>query len=204
MSGSGCMALKTSCESERTVRGLKMTCLLTDISPFLPHSVPTLGISTDYVIEHLLLTLGWHFKFTDQSYPWNSSMRASHWRSNHWVHGWLGKPWVEIWSPSIGRDRCLFHWAWEEVVGFEIAGHGESLESNLRLGVEVAHTVWSVQQPRLPMQTTSISFPFSSWSRTRGQRLLNWVISKERQVKVDDDNKCLREHGSKALEPLVV
>ena len=87
MSGSGCMALKTSCESERTVRGLKMTCLLTDISPFLPHSVLTLGISTDYVIEHLLLTLGWHFKFIDQCYPWNSSMRASHWRPTHWVHG---------------------------------------------------------------------------------------------------------------------
>ena len=35
MSGSGCMALKTSCESERTVRGLKMTCLHTDYLPFL-------------------------------------------------------------------------------------------------------------------------------------------------------------------------
>ena len=155
MSGSGCMALKTSCESERTVRSLKMTRLHTDISPFLPRSVLTLGISTDYVIEHLLLTLGWHFKFIDQNYPWNSSMKASHWRSTHGVHGLLGKSWVESWSPSIGRDHCLFYWAWE-VVGFEIIGHGESLEPNLRLGVGVAHIIWGMQEPRLPMQITSI------------------------------------------------
>ena len=44
----------------------------------------------------------------------------------------------------------------EAVVGFEIMGHGESLESNLRLGVGVAHIVWSMQQPRLPMQITSL------------------------------------------------
>ena len=37
-----------------------------------------------------------------------------------------------------------------------IMGHGESLESNLRHGVEVAHIIWGMQQPRLPMQITSI------------------------------------------------
>ena len=73
----------------------------------------------------------------------------------HWLHGLLGKSWVGSWSPSIGRDCCLFYWA-PEVVGFEIMGHGESLESNLRLGVEVAHIIWGMQQPRLPMQMTSI------------------------------------------------
>ena len=35
-------------------------------------------------------------------------------------------------------------------------GHGESLESNIRLGVEVAHIIWGMQQTRLPMQMTSI------------------------------------------------
>ena len=83
MSGSGCMALKTSCESERTVRGLKKTCLHTGISPFLLCFVLTLAINTGYVIEHLLLSLGWHFKCIDQNYPWNSSMKASQWRSTH-------------------------------------------------------------------------------------------------------------------------
>ena len=35
MSGSTCMALKTSCESERTIRGLKKTCLQQRYLPFL-------------------------------------------------------------------------------------------------------------------------------------------------------------------------
>lgn len=126
--------------------------------PFLPHSVPTLGISTDYVIEHLLLTLGWHFKFIDQCYPlkffYESLTPEIHPPSAWLTRQVLGGKLI----PKHWRDRCLFYWAWEEVVTLEIVGHGESLESNLRLGVEVAHTVWSVQKPRLPIQTTSISF----------------------------------------------
>ena len=35
-------------------------------------------------------------------------------------------------------------------------GHGEFSESNLRLGVEVDHIIWGMQQPRLAMQITSI------------------------------------------------
>ena len=64
----------------------------------------------------------------------------------------------------LGRKLIPKHWkrslfillSPEEVVGFEIMGHGEFLESNLRLGVGVAHIVWSMHQPRLPMQITFI------------------------------------------------
>ena len=205
MSGSGCMAPKTSCESERTVRGLEMTCLHTDISPFLPHSAPTLGISTDDVIEHLLLTLGWHFKFTDQSYPWNSSMRASHWRPTHWVHG--------LTRQVLSRKLIPKHWKRSLFILLSMRRSSWLWDCGPRWIFRVKSQAWCGSCPhcleRAATKTAYTnhiyqSFPFSSWSRTRGQRLLNWVISKERQVKVDDDNKCLREHGSKTLKSLVV
>ena len=82
MSGSGCMALKMSCDSERTIRGLEKTCLHRYL-PFLISFCTDLRNQHRYVIEHLLLTLGWHFNFVDQNYPWNSSTKASQWQSTH-------------------------------------------------------------------------------------------------------------------------
>ena len=155
MSGSGCMALKMSCESERTVRGLKMTRLHTDYLPFLT------SFCTNLTNQHRLC----YRAFTSNS------------RLTLQVR-WLELPLKFLYEsltlqipPSawltrqvLGRKLISKHWkrslfillSPEEVVGFEIMGHGESLGSNLRLSVGVAHIVWSMHQPRLPMQITSI------------------------------------------------
>ena len=156
MSGSGCMALKTSCESERTVRGLKMTCLHTDYLPFLT------SFCTDLTNQQRLcyraftsnsrLTLPVRWSELPLKFLYESLTLEIHPLST-----WLTRQ-------VLGRKLISKHWkrslfillSPEAVVGFEIMGHGESLESNLRLGVGVAHIVWSVQQPRLPMQITSL------------------------------------------------
>ena len=156
ISGSGCMALKTSCESERTVRGLKMTRLHTDYLPFLT------SFCTNLTNQHRLcyraftsnsrLTLQVRWLELPLKFLYESLTLQI-----HPLSAWLTRQ-------VLGRKLIPKHWkrslfillSPEEVVGFEIMGHGESLGSNLRLSVGVAHIVWSMQQPRLPMQITSI------------------------------------------------
>ena len=166
MSGSGCMALKMSCESERTIRGLEKTCLHRYL-PFLISFCTDLRNQHRYVIEHLLLTLGWHLplKFLYKSLPleiyplstWltrqvpGRKLIPKHWKRSLFIllstrrHSWLwdyGPWWIFRVKPqALCRSRPRY------------LGHAETKTAYAN----------HINQ----------SFPFSSWPRTRGQRLFH-------------------------------
>ena len=155
MSGSGCMALKTSCESERAVRGLKKTCLQQSYLPFL------IPFCTNLRNQHRLcyraftsnsrLTFQVHCSELPLKFLYGSLTMAI-----HPLSAWLtrqvlgGKLIPKHWKRSLFiLLSTRSSWLWDY-------GPCEFSESNLRLGVEVAHIIWGMQQPRLPMQITSI------------------------------------------------
>ena len=173
MSGSGCMALKTSCESERAVRGLKKTCLQQSYLPFL------IPFCTNLRNQHRLcyrafasnsrLTFQVHCSELPLKFLYGSLTMAI-----HPLSAWLtrqvlgGKLIPKHWKRSLFillSTRSSWLWDYGPWWIFRVKPQASCRSCPHYLGHAATKTAYANHIYQ--------SFPFNSWSKARGQRLLH-------------------------------